>query len=89
MEHFYSIEIDVPDVKSFAWFGEVLMAQKKNMQFQIIVEASGTYNVEKERFGLHKFRLDNFPKDLDYNDFEIIGWKTRKDIELEEWNYYQ
>jgi hypothetical protein len=78
MDKFYSSEIDVPNVKTFGWHGEVLMANKLNMQNQIIVKAYGTYNVEKGHFGLHNIKLDNFPKELNHEDFEIIGWKTDK-----------
>jgi hypothetical protein len=76
MEKFYSTEFDVPNVKTFAWYGDVLMAEKRDMQNQIIVRASGTYNVEKGEFGLHVIKLDNFPRDLNHNDFEPIGWRT-------------
>jgi hypothetical protein len=54
------------------------MANKLNMQEQIIVEACGTYNVEKGHFGLHNIKLQNFPKHLHHTNFEIIGWKTKE-----------
>jgi hypothetical protein len=76
MKTFYSTEIDVPNVPSFGWHGEVLMANKLNMQEQIIVRAYGTYNVEKGHFGLHNVKLQSFPKHLHHTNYEIIGWRT-------------
>ena len=77
MECFVSTEIEL-DWKGFAWFGEVLMAKKTDMQQQVIIKASGTGCVTQGKKDINiKLERECFPADFKHEEYEIIAWRGK------------
>ena len=77
MEKFVSTDIEL-DWKGFAWFGEVLMAKKTDMQQQVIIVASGTGCRNDKAWDMKlKLEQSTFPAGFNHEEYEIIAWRGK------------